>query len=441
MITQPGLEHEVFKTLLEKFMLQANQADGWQKARLKAWDQFLTLGLPSRRTELYRYIKVRRLFSQTYELAPETTLTADQIAPYIQPECRQSLLVFVNGDYCPSLSQRAAIPPQVSVSTLQEAAQTYGAFLNNHWTKSLREESDAFAAINGALHRKGAFLYIPPKTIIEAPIQILHIIKTENQLCMLAPRLNVFVGAQSEAVFCTVQKNWSANGYFANQVVELALEEGSNVQYAQLLCDEHHASWHFDALRATLKRNATLKTVCVTEGSMTVRTDYRIALIGENAEVLLNGVWMLRDKREAHANVFIEHQAPHCRSFQLFKGVLNDFSRSSFEGKIMVRRPAQKTEAFQLNNNLLLSDHAHADSKPNLEIFADDVKASHGATVGQLDPEQLFYMKTRGFDEAAAKNMLVYGFCEQVIEMIPLSSLRQAISAKAKNYLNQGLER
>lgn len=440
MTTQPGLEHEAFKTLLEKFLLQVNQPDGWQKARLKAWDQFLTLGLPSRQTELYRYIKVRHLFSQPYEWAPESKLTADQIAPYIQPECRQSLLVFVNGDYCASLSNTTAIPAQVSVSTLQEAVQTYGAFLNNHWTKSLKEEDDAFAAINGALHRKGAFLYIPPKTVIEAPIQILHIVDVENQLCMAAPRLNIFVGAQSQAVFCATQKNFSANGYFVNQVVELVLEENSNVQYAQLLCDEHPAAWHFDALRATLKRNATLKTICVTEGSMTVRTDYRIALIGENAEVLLNGVWMLRDKREAHVNVFIEHQAPNCRSFQLFKGVLNDFSRSSFEGKIMVRRPAQKTEAFQLNNNLLLSDHAHADSKPNLEIFADDVKASHGATVGQLDQEQLFYMKTRGFDDAAAKNLLVFGFCDQVIEMIPLESLKQTISTKAKKYLSQGLQ-
>lgn len=146
---------------------------------------------------------------------------------------------------------------------------------------------------------------------------------------------------------------------------------------------------------------------------------------------------MLADKREAHTHIFMEHQAPHCRSFQLFKSVLNDFSRSSFEGKIMVRQAAQKTEAFQLNNNLLLSDHAHADSKPNLEIFADDVKASHGATVGQLDIDQLFYMKTRGFSDQAAKNLLIFGFCEQVVEMITLPSLREEISARTRHYLTK----
>lgn len=146
---------------------------------------------------------------------------------------------------------------------------------------------------------------------------------------------------------------------------------------------------------------------------------------------------MLSDKRESHTHIFMEHQAPNCRSYQLFKSVLNDFSRSSFEGKIMVRQAAQKTEAFQLNNNLILNDHAHADSKPNLEIFADDVKASHGATIGQLDGDQLFYMKTRGFSDATAKNLLIYGFCEQVIEMIPLASLREEISAKVRSYLSR----
>lgn len=435
MIAQPSLEHEAFKTTLEKFLANNDQAAAWQKARLKAWDHFLQLGLPNRRTELYRYIKVRHLFAQSYDLPPVSTLTANQIAPYVQPECKKSLIVFVNGDYQPLLSCREAIPEQVFISNLEEAALTYGTFLNNQWTKSLKEEQDPFVAINGAVHRQGAFVYIPPKTVIEAPIQILHLIQTENQLCMLAPRLNVFAGAHSQVTFLAPQKQLSAHGYFINQVVEMALEENAHVHYNQVLCDEHPTAWHLDALRATLKRNATLKTVCVTEGSMTVRSDYHVVLAGENAEVFLNGVWMLKDKREAHTNVFIEHQAPNCRSFQLFKGVLNDFSRSSFEGKIMVRQAAQKTEAFQRNDNLILSDHAHADSKPNLEIFADDVKASHGATVGQLDQDQLFYMKTRGFDTASAKNLLIYGFCEQVIEMLSVASIKQMISAKAKNYL------
>jgi Fe-S cluster assembly protein SufD len=437
MMAQPGIEQETFKNLLEKLRAQANMGDSLERIRQKAWQHFLSLGLPSRQNEVYRYIKLRHLFSQPYHLASEKKIDADQIKPWIYPECNQSVLVFVNGHFISELSCTGALPSKVVVSSLQEAMRTYGALLNNYWTKTLKEETDSFAALNGALHTKGAFLYLPPKTIVEAPIQILHIVDQEDQLQMVMPRLQVFVGTHSNVRLISTQKSRAKTGYFVNQVAEFVLDEGAHVHYTQVLCDENPQAWHLDALRATLKRHSTLKTVCITEGSMTVRTDYKISLEGENAEALLNGVWMLEDKREAHAHVFMDHQAPFCRSYQLFKGVLTDFSRSSFEGKIMVRQPAQKTEAFQLNNNLLLNDHAHADSKPNLEIFADDVKASHGATVGQLDPEQLFYMKTRGFSDEAGKNLLVYGFCEQVIEMIQIPSLRKEMSDRARNYLTK----
>ena len=439
MMAQPGLEQESFRNLLENLRSQSSVGDALERIRQKAWQHYLSLGLPSRQNEVYRYIKLRHLFSQSYCLADEKELTADQIRPWIYPECTQSVLVFVNGHYTSQLSCIDALSSKVVVSSLQEATHTYGAFLNNYWAKSLKDETDSFAALNAALHPKGAFLYLPPKTIVDTPIQILHIVANDDQLQMLMPRLQVFVGSQSDVRLISTQKSLATTGYFVNQATEIVVDEGAHVHYTQVLCDEQPQAWHFDAFRAILKRNSLLKTVCVTEGSMTVRTDYKISLAGENAEALLNGVWMLADKREAHAHVFMDHQAPCCRSYQLFKGVLTDFSRSSFEGKIMVRQPAQKTEAFQLNNNLLLNDHAHADSKPNLEIFADDVKASHGSTVGQLDPEQLFYMKTRGFPDEAAKNLLIYGFCEQVIEMIHLPSLLKEISGRARNYLTKSL--
>lgn len=437
MMAQSGLEQETFKNLLENLRTQAHIGDPLERIRQKAWQHFLSLGLPSRHNEAYRYIKLRQLFSQSYCLAREKDLMANQIQTWIYPECRHSVLVFVNGYYVPQLSNLHALPAKMVILSLQEAMQTYGALLNNYWTKSLKEENDSFATLNGALQCKGAFLYLPPKCVVEVPIQILHVIDQDDQLPMLMPRLQIFAGPHSDVRLISTQKNLTESSYFVNQVSEFVIDEGAHVQYTQVLCDEHPQAWHLDALRATLKRNSKLKTICVTEGSATVRTDYRISLAGENAEALLNGVCMLSDKREAHAHIFMDHQAPCCRSYQLFKTVLNDFSRSSFEGKIMVRQPAQKTEAFQLNNNLLLSDHAHADSKPNLEIFADDVKASHGATVGQLDADQLFYMKTRGFSNEAAKNLLIYGFCEQVIEMIPLLSLRKEISNKARHYLTK----
>ncbi|MBA3721065.1 MAG: Fe-S cluster assembly protein SufD [Parachlamydiaceae bacterium] len=436
MIVEPGIEQDTFKFLLEEYLAQINRNDALQKIRAKAWDHFLALGLPTRQTEVYRYVKLRNLFSQNYQLANEISIKHEEIASSIYPECRQSVLVFVNGYFAPTLSNTSALPSKVVTSSLTDAIRTYGMFLNNFWAKAIKEETDPFAALNTALHPNGIFIYIPPKTVVETPIQILNVISGNNQL--LLPHLSVFVGAQSQINVISSQKVLSSSGYFVNQVTEIMLEEDSHVHYTQALCGEHPASWHLDAFRATLKQNATLKTVAVTEGSATVRNDYRILLTGENAEALLNGVLMLSDKREAHTNIFMDHQAPNCHSYQLFKSVLKDFSRSSFEGKIMVRQLAQKTDAFQLNNNLLLSDHAHADSKPNLEVFADDVKASHGTTMGQLDEDQLFYMKTRGFPDHEAKNLLIFGFCEQVIERINIKSLQNEITQRARGYLTKG---
>lgn len=424
-----------FQELLEKQYKQSIEPGPMQKAKDKAWSHFLHLGLPSRQNEVYRYIHLRQLFGQAYTLSQPTTLSLIKIAPHILPECRNALLVFVNGHYQPSLSNTNALPKTVGISTLADATRIYGAFLNNQWAKLTKEEADPFAVLNAALHRNGIFIYIPPKMVCETPIQILNIIDTAESHTLVFPRLHLFAGARSEVSIATTSAQLSKNGYCLNQTAELAIEEEAHVRYTQVACAQPADVWHFDALRATLKQNSSLKTVAVTDGSTTVRHDYRAVLAGQNAEARLNGLWMLSNKREAHTHVLMDHQAPHCRSMQLFKGVLNDLSRSSFEGKILVQQAAQKTEAFQLNNNLILSDRAHADSKPNLEIFADDVKASHGATVGRLDDEQLFYMKARGFSEADAKNMLISSFCKEIIDLIDIPSLQKRVGQIAKSYM------
>lgn len=431
-------DQDTFQAMLENFYGQLANNDPLQKVRAKAWDHFLELGLPSRTTEVYRYIKLRNLFSGNYISAIPTAVKPEAIASYIYPECKQSVLVFVNGHYQPQLSNLEALSKRIVVSSLNEATRTFGAFLNNQWAKSMKEETDPFAVLNAALHQTGAFIYLPPKSTLEAPLQLLNVVDSHDLSMLLMPRVHFFVGTQAQADIVSTQALLTGQTYGINQVIEMSLEEESHVRYYQSICNHPANIWHLDALRCNLKANSTLKTVNVTDGSSTVRNDYRIALLGENAEAILNSVWMLDGKKEAHSHVIMDHQAPYCRSMQLFKGVLNDLSRSSFEGKILVRQAAQKTEAFQLNNNLLLSDRANADSKPNLEIFADDVKASHGATVGQLDKEQLFYMKTRGFFDADAKNLLIYAFCKEVIDMITVPSLLQEVTQRAQRYLTRG---
>lgn len=436
MMAEQESEPIAFQKHLETLFAHAGAGDALQKIREQAWNLFVQMGLPTKNTEAYRYFKMRHLLSHDYQIAGESAFSPASIASLIQPECQDSFLVFVNGRYSPTLSCTTGLPNQIAITPLPAAMHTYGAFLRNHWTKSLKEEQDPFALLNSALHRDGAFVYVPPKTIAETPLQILHLVDATQSLITF-PRLQLFVGSQSQLKIILSQNITGGAHVLVNQLTEMFIEEDAHVHVTQVRDADSSQGWHFDALRATLKKNATLKTVHVSKSGLIVRQDARVALIGENAEALLNGVWMLEDKHETHTNILMDHQAPSCRSYQLFKGVLRDVSRSCFEGKILVRQAAQKTEAFQMNNNLLLGEYAHADSKPNLEIFADDVKASHGATFGQLDADQLFYMKSRGLPESQAQQLLVRGFCEQVTSLVTLPSLKQQLSKHSESKTTQ----
>jgi len=434
MMAEQQTSQYAFQALLSNLYMKADGEAALQRIKAKAWDHFLELGLPTRQDEVYRYVRLRSLYARQFAHSISKKLAKEAIAPYILPECTQSVLVFVNGYFTPSLSNMDALPKKIVVSTIAQSMQTFGGFLNSQWSKSLKEERDPFAALNMALQQEGIFFYAPPKTVIEVPVQLLNVIDADADPMFINPRLQAFVGSQSQLSLVSTLAVLSGQQYAINMFTDLALEDEAHVKCTQVACGQE-GIWHFDALRASLKRNSSLKVIAATDGAETVRYDYRVSLNGENAEALLNGVWLLKGKKEAHTHVLMDHQAPYCRSMQLYKGVLNDVSRSSFEGKILVQQAAQKTEAFQLNNNLLLSERANADSKPNLEIFADDVKASHGATVGQLDKEQIFYMKTRGFHESAAKNLLINGFCQEVIDMVPIESLRQDLKKLSENYL------
>lgn len=430
MMAEIRSEIDDFQSLLTALYQTAPRSVSLEKLQMKSWERFCDIGLPTRKNDVFRYVKLRNLYAHTYESATSSSLGAEAIAPHIFPECIDSVLVFINGAFSPQLSRLKGVPEKMFVSTLSDAMRSYGALLTNQAIKAAKEEQDPFAALNLALHGEAAFLYLPPKTFCAAPIQVLHLVDGLNAKTVVMPRLQVFAGAFSEVELISTHVKISGSESCINQRLDVSLEENAHVRYVQVNSHEAPDTWHFDAVRSTLKKSSSFTCVNVTNGSATVRNDYRVVLAGENCETSLNGVWLLKDRREVHQNIFIDHQAPNCLSRQLFKGALNDVSHSSFEGKIMVRQEAQETNAFQLNNNLLLGDGASAESKPNLEIFADNVKASHGATIGQLEKEELFYMQSRGFSSADAKKLLVRGFCQDVVDMIRQEPLRQQIAAQ-----------
>lgn len=336
-----------------------------------AWKRFLALGLPTRQWETYRYVRLNDLYKQTFAFER-------------------------------SVYTLNALPDGVIVLPLSEATRTYGAFLAPRLSQ---EERDPFAALNGAMCEEGLFVYVPPRMSVKLDID--HSVTSG----FVSPRLHVFVGKEAEVV-CHMRHN---NEQVINSFADFAIDENASLRLTTTL-DEAEEAWHFDAVRATLKRGSRFTSYAIGNGGATTRQDYRVQLLEEGAEAALYGVAKLEERCHHHVNVLMEHKAPHCVSTQHFKTVLGGISRASFEGKIYVTRAAQKTEAYQMNNSLILSKRASANSKPNLEIFADDVKASHGSTTGQLDEEQLFYLKTRGVPLEIAKQLLVDGFCGEILD-------------------------
>lgn len=416
---------------LKEQFAKIQSSDQLRSLREKGWSQFESLGLPSKKDEAYRYVPLRELYQHPLPFAGRAEISKEEVIAAVSPFSKGSHLVFINGFFSPELSDLSALPKQVQVMPLSEALRSYASFINQRYGKGLSEEKDPFAALNAAAHGEGVFIYVPPKLVLNKPIHCIYFHTDEKALS--SPRIHLVLGKGA-------QLDWIATshgqlGHF-NAVVDVALEEG-----AQLRCSQQIAAaegkWHFEALRATLKQHSRLQSVSLSSGSGCARQDYRVLLGGEGAEAQLLGLTCLKGKAQGHAHLVVEHAAPHIQSMQRFKTLLDEVSQASFEGKILVRQEAQKTQAYQLNNNLLLDDRALANSKPNLEIFADDVKASHGVTVAQLDTDVLFYLKSRGIPEAAAKKLLTAGFCQEILEALPYPFLAQEIQMQLNHSSNQ----
>ncbi len=312
--------------------------------------------------------------------------------------------------------------------SLSQAKKSYGGFLKKRSRIILESEKDPFALINNELHQEGLFLYFPPNTTTENPLEI--------TIMGSVPRVVIYVGKK---VKLDVVIHCKDPSLFTSRLFDITMEEGCCATFYSDL-DLPDDIWFFENVRGTLKKDSTLKYLSITQGSKTIRQDFSMKLEGENAETCLQGVSLLNNAAQSHTFIHMEHVAPNTRSHQHFKGVGAGKSRTSFEGKIYVHKEAQQTDAYQLNNQLLLGEKATAFSKPNLEIFADDVKASHGATVSQLSPDEVFYLKTRGLSKELAKQLLVKGFIKEILISIPFPSIQREWLAKIELFLNQFTE-
>lgn len=353
--------------------------------RKKGWAQFEKIGLPRPKQEAFQYVTRKWAFPK---LAQKKELQKTFAG-----------LVFVDGFFDETSSQ---IAPPVVCLQIDKAIRTYGLFLQNRFISITAGEKDPFAALNAALFGQGIFLYIPPKAKVD--LQLLQIYTTPE---MASPRIHIYLGRESELKLTQVSEGQSG---FSNGFIDWVLDSGAKASFID------HGKGDIQSIRADLKRDSFFKAVFL--GSP-LRTSMHIKLLEENAEAKLLGLADLSGTEESHIHAHVEHVAPFARSRQHFKSVVRDKSRYSFEGKIYVHPAAQKTESYQLNNNLILGEEAIANAKPNLEIFADDVKASHGSTTGSLNEEELFYFRSRGLNVKEAKELLVQGFCREITDHAP----------------------
>ncbi len=314
------------------------------------------------------------------------------------------------------------IPSSIVALKMEEAKKTYALFLENRRKEKAAKESDFFAALTEAVSENGYFFYIPANVVIEEPIPLKMNYSGKNS-CFF-PYIQIFVGRgakvsfQFKPVFTNFEKG------MISQIIDLCLDKDAFCNFVDET-DIPVDAFYIQSIRSSLKRKSSLNYWSISKGSHFFRQDFKIELLEEESEVSLKGATYLCEKNVSHTQVLIEHKAPHAKSNQHFKAVMNDQSSSTFEGKIFVVSEAQQTEAYQLNNNLLLGSKSSAFSKPNLEIFADDVKASHGATVANLSEEELLYFQARGISREVARKTLAKGFLDEITRDAFLCNLIQ----------------
>jgi Fe-S cluster assembly protein SufD len=406
---------------------------GWLTALREAGKAGFT-GLPTQRQEAWKYTGLNKLKALTFEPspaaagAPATLPDADALAAH--------RLVFVDGRYAPEHSTVGALPHGVTLASLADILNTQPALLETHLGKVTDLTRKPMAALNTAWIEDGLVLIVPRGVALEGNVEVVFLAGGEAPVAH--PRLLVDLGDNSEAVLIERHLGGAAGG-FANQVAEIALGNGASFRH-YVLHAEPGASFAVETVAATVARDASYRSFALNAGGGLVRREVEVQLRQPGASAQVDGAYLVDGERHSDTTILIDHQSPHCSSRQTQKGIIDDDGRAVFQGKILVRPDAQKTDGYQLSQTLLLSPHAEIDVKPELEIHADDVKCSHGATVGRLDADALFFLRARGIPEAEARALLIQGFIGGALDEIDRDDVREAFGLAAADWLQRKSE-
>jgi Fe-S cluster assembly protein SufD len=408
-----------FRTLRE-----LSPAVPWlELVRNSAMDRFEQLGFPTVREEDWKYTNLAPLAKENFipAISGGEIAVAD-VSRFAFRETAGAHLVVVNGFLRDDLSTRTALDNVVAIDLLSAAVDArYNKIVRKFLARNAGYHNNGLTALNTALVQSGVFVWIPKDVKLETPLQITYVADAENSAGF--PRLLVIAEDNSSA---TVIENFvSINNakYFTNAVAEIVVKDGARLEHYRLQRESNQA-FHVTTTSAELWRASRYDTISINLGGLLSRHDISVVMDHQGAETSVDGLYVVGSNQHSDTHSVIDHKVPHCTSHQLYKGIVDGNGRAVFNGKIFVREGAQKTDAMQTNKNLLLSERAHVDTKPQLEIYADDVKCAHGAAVGQIDPEELFYLETRGINPELGRNLLTYGFAGEVIEKIKVDSIR-----------------
>lgn len=431
---------EAFQVLQER---QTFDSPPWLgRLRENALEQFEEVGFPTTKDEEWKYTNVAPIARTGFTplLAEETSVAAD-FADFGIPETRESQLVFVNGRLRADLSSLSSLPSEVIVLDLSQAIadRRYSEVAREHLARHADVVQNGFTALNTAFVVHGAFVYIPKGVTVDVPLELLFISDPLQPNQLASPRVLVIAEENSNATLVESYAGTDDNVYLTNAVVEIALRDGARLEHYKVQ-REGAKAFHIATTAVDLGTDSSYNTTTITLGAQLSRHDIHVTMDHEGAECWVDGLYLVTSSQHTDTHSVIDHRKPHCTSHQLYKGILDGKSRAVFNGKIFVRHDAQKTDAMQTNKNLLLSNEARVDTKPQLEILADDVKCAHGAAVGQIEEDELFYLETRGIHPDLARNLLTYGFAEEVISKIKIESIRLQLDEAVLGRLNARLE-
>ncbi|WP_046758980.1 Fe-S cluster assembly protein SufD [Kordia jejudonensis] len=423
---------ELKDKLLSSFMVFEDrvhdQSENLNGIRNEAIKMFQDKGFPSKKDEDWKYTSLNAILKHDYSISPqqETAIEFKEVKKYFIHDIDTYKIVFIDGKYSSFLSETTHDGIDVCLMSSALNKPKYKIIVDSYYNNAAQKDH-SLTSLNTAFASEGAYIHIPKNKVVEKPIQIIHFSTGNEASVMLQPRNLIVVDENSHVQIIERHQSLTSNVVLTNSVTEIFANKRAIVDYYKIQNDNQHASL-IDNTYVSQKQSSHASVHTFSFGGKLIRNNLQFLQKGEYIDSTMKGITIIGDKQHVDHNTLVHHIEPNCESHQDYKGIFGDRSTGVFNGKVVVEKEAQKTNAFQANNNILVDDKATINTKPQLEIFADDVKCSHGCTIGQLDKDALFYLRSRGIPEKEAKALLMYAFANNVLESVKINAIKTRIN-------------